>query len=74
MSAIEPSFVEVYQPANHAELALLRPVPDSAGIRYFVKNEFASIGARVATGGDTLGLMVAIEDVSSARAIIGEFR
>jgi hypothetical protein len=72
MSDTRPSFVEVYQPTNHAELALLHPALDHAGIRYFVKNEFASIGARVATGADALSLMVATEDVVEARALIAE--
>jgi hypothetical protein len=72
MSDIKPSFVEVYQPANHAQLALLRPALDNAGIRYFVKNEFASTGTRVATGADALSLMVANDDAEEASALIAE--
>jgi hypothetical protein len=67
-----PAFVEIYRPANHAELALLRPALDDAGIQYFVKNEFATIGARAATGADELGLMVAAAHVDQARGLITE--
>jgi hypothetical protein len=64
------AFVEVYRPANHAELALLRPALEQAGIRFFVKNEFASMGARSATGADELSLMVEAMAVGKARKII----
>jgi len=72
MSDTRPAFVEVYRPASHAELAVLRPALDAAGIHYFVKNEFASMGARAATGADELGLMVATSEADDARALIVE--
>jgi hypothetical protein len=72
MSPAGPAFVELYRPANHAELALLRPALDDAGIQYFVKNEFASIGARAATGADELSLMVAAAHLDEARRIVTE--
>ena len=65
-----PAFVEVYRPANHAELALLRPALEHAGIRFYVKNEFASMGARSATGVDELSVMVEAPAAANARAII----
>jgi hypothetical protein len=68
----EPAFVEIYRPANHAELALLRPALDTAGIQYFIKNEFASIGARVATGADELSLMVVTTQADEARRLVAE--
>lgn len=70
MSDDKPAFVEIYRPAHHAELALLRPALDDAGIQYYVKNEFASIGARAATGADELSLMVAAAQVDEARELI----
>lgn len=66
----KPAFVEVYRPAHHAELALLRLALEDAGIQYYVKNEFASIGARAATGADELSLMVAAAQADEARALI----
>jgi len=72
MSDVTPAFIELYRPANHAELALLRPALDDAGIQYFVKNEFATIGARAATGADELSLMVATAHLEQARGLIAE--
>ena len=72
MPDTRPDFVELYRPANHAQLALLRPALDAAGIQYFVKNEFASIGARVATGADELSLMVAAAQFDEAHRLIEE--
>jgi hypothetical protein len=66
MSAAQPQFVEVYRPAGHAELALLRPALDQAGIQYFVKNEYAGIGARAGE----LSLMVHAAQADEARALI----
>lgn len=67
-----PTFVEVYRPANHTELAVVRMALDAAGIQCFVKNEFASMGARAATGSDELGLMVRSDQAHDARAVITE--
>jgi hypothetical protein len=67
-----PAFVEVYRPAHHAELALLRVALDAAGIPHFVKNEFASLGARAATGADEMGLMVPAERADEARDVIAD--
>jgi hypothetical protein len=50
----------------------VRPLLDHAGIRYFVKNEFASMGARVATGADELSLMVATPQAAEARRLLAE--
>ena len=72
MNAPSPSFVEVYRPASHAELALLRPALEHAGIRYYVKNEFASLGALAATGADELSLMVPPAQREAARRLIEE--
>jgi hypothetical protein len=70
MSDTRPAFVELYRPANHAELALLRPALDEAGIQYFVKNEFATIGALAATGADELSIMVAAAQLEEARRLL----
>jgi len=72
MSNTKPAFVEVYRPGSHTELALLRAALDDAGIRYFVKNEFATIGALAAVGADELSLMVAAADAAEARELITE--
>jgi hypothetical protein len=72
MSDTKPAFVELYRPGSHADLALLRAALDDAGIRYFVKNEFATIGARAAIGADELSLMVAAADAVEARQLISE--
>jgi hypothetical protein len=72
MSDTKPAFVELYRPGSHAELALLRAALDDAGIRYFVKNEFATIGARAAVGADELSLMVATNHADEARRLITE--
>lgn len=70
MADPHPAFVEVYRPANHTELALVRTALAAAGIQYFIKNEFASIGARVATGADELSLMVAAPQADEARHLL----
>jgi hypothetical protein len=72
MSDTKPAFVELYRLGCHAELALLRAALDDAGIQYFVKNEFATIGARAAIGADELSLMVAATDAVEARQLITE--
>jgi len=72
MPHVPSRFVEVYRPAHHAELALLRPALDAHGFRYYVRNEFASIGARAATGADELSLMVAADQAEEARAVVAE--
>ena len=72
MSDTKPAFVELYRPGSHADLALLRAVLDDAGIQYFVKNEFATIGALAAIGADELSLMVAATDAVEARQLISE--
>jgi len=68
----QPAFVEVYRPADHAELAVVRIALEAAGVRYFVKNEFASLGARAATGADELGVMVRSDQSDTARLAITE--
>lgn len=66
----QAAFVEIYRPAHHAELALLRLALEHAGIRFYVKNEYASIGARSATGADELSLMVEATAATEARSVI----
>jgi hypothetical protein len=68
MSPAPPLFVEIYRPADLAELALLRPSLDQAGIHYFVKNEFAGFGARAGE----LRLMVRTGEADEARALIAD--
>ncbi len=52
------SFVDVYHPASHEELAVLRLALDAAAIHHFVKNEYATLGSRGAIGSDQLAIMV----------------
>ncbi|MDH4044326.1 MAG: DUF2007 domain-containing protein [Gemmatimonadota bacterium] len=72
MPASPPAFIEVYRPASHAELALIRPALEQAGIQYYVKNEFASLGARAATGADELSLMVPPAQCEAAQQLIAD--
>jgi hypothetical protein len=51
-------FVEVYRAANHGELIAVRMGLDALGARYYVKNEFGSLGSLSAVGSDTLSVMV----------------
>jgi hypothetical protein len=51
-------FVEVYRAANHAELTAIRLGLDALNVRYYVKNEFASLGSLSAIGADELSVMV----------------
>jgi hypothetical protein len=51
-------FVEVYRAANHAELIAIRLELEARGVRYYVKNEFASLGSLSAIGGNELSVMV----------------
>jgi hypothetical protein len=52
------SFVEVYRAANHAELIAIRLELDAREVRYYVKNEFASLGSLSAVGGNEMSVMV----------------
>jgi len=62
MSQLRPidaePFVEVYRAANHAELIAVRMGLDALGARYYIKNEFASLGCLSGVGCDTLSVMV----------------
>jgi len=51
-------FVEVYRAASHAELNAIRLGLDTMKVRYYVKNEFASLGSLSAIGVDELSVMV----------------
>lgn len=57
-SSYADPFVEVYRAANHAELIAIRLELDARGVRYYVKNEFASLGSLSAIGGNELSVMV----------------
>jgi len=67
-----PTFVEVYRPADHTELAVVRIALEGAGIPHYVKNEFASLGARAATGADEMSIMVPPARGDEARRVILE--
>ena len=62
MSRREPTerhdFAEVCRARNHAELALIRVELRQAGIRHFVQNEFAAMGAVAGIGAEQLVVMV----------------
>ena len=66
-------FAEVYRPANHAELGLVKSYLDEAGIQYFVKNELASIGAFVATGDSEIIIMAETSRTAEAGKLIRSF-
>jgi hypothetical protein len=51
-------FVEVYCAANHAELIAIRVALDALRARYYVKNEFATLGSLSAIGAEELSIMV----------------
>jgi hypothetical protein len=69
-SGQEAGFVDVYHPASHEELMLLRIAMEGAGIRYFVKNEFATLGSPSAVGSDELSLMVETDRATEAHGLV----
>ncbi len=62
-----PAFVEVYRPANHAELVAVRHVLDGMPVRYFVRNEYAARGTP-SIGCDELIVMVETARAAEARS------
>lgn len=66
------SFIEVYRPEHHGELALIRARLDAAGLRYYVKNEAATLGALSSIGADELILMVEADRADEAAALVHE--
>jgi hypothetical protein len=63
------TYVEIYRPASHAELAVIRVRLKHAGIQHYVKNEFASLGSLSAIGVDQLILMAESRRAGEARRI-----
>jgi hypothetical protein len=37
--------IPIYRPYNQQEIALIKTILDGAGIRYFIRNEFITIGS-----------------------------
>ncbi|NIM49986.1 MAG: hypothetical protein GTN78_22420 [Gemmatimonadales bacterium] len=66
------SFIEVYRPEHHRELALIKARLDAAGLRYYVKNEAATLGALSSIGGDELILMIEADRADEAAVLIAE--
>ncbi|HEX9631944.1 MAG TPA: DUF2007 domain-containing protein [Gemmatimonadales bacterium] len=66
------AFVDVYRPASHAELAVVRMALEADGIQYCVKNQVASMSVRAATGADELSVMVRPDQADAARPAITE--
>lgn len=68
----DPALTEVYRPARHGELALIKARLDAAGIRYHVKNELATLGSLAAVGSEQLIVMVETVRAAEARRIVEE--
>jgi len=62
--------VEVYRPANHHELVYVRQILDALGVRYYVKNELATLGAFSSIGADEMAVMVAADRAAECREVI----
>ncbi|UCG86886.1 MAG: DUF2007 domain-containing protein [Gemmatimonadota bacterium] len=67
---LEDPFVEVYRAANHAELIAIRLQLDALKVRYYVKNEFASLGSLSAIGENELSVMVEASRAAECRRAI----
>ena len=68
----ESDLVPIYRPYNQLEIALIKTVLDGAGIRYFIRNEYITIGSLAPTSDAFTELNVEKSKVKESMKLLEE--